>query len=846
MKKIRIPGINSLLGRYIYVSIFLGILFLCVAIIGQIYVEKQGQIHEQKMAIHAITDSDIQELSIRLHELESAIWQFVLLPEKVQRKTLNNKFELYDKEISRILSAQWPDNTPDIKHLLEEAKHNSNHISSILKQLIPLQVDTKEISGVSGRQYGQAKTKLFQTQIIPMITDSNKLLQKIVVILDESNMHSMMDMKHVSSKISTGLWLISLTGLLIIVAGYLTVNRGIIKPVALFARAFREEARGEKPVFTLDTSLEETSSLADAFKDMREQVHIRQQSLENILDNAAEAIITIDVSGTIKTFNRAAEQLFGYQDEEVLGKSVFMLTSNPEQFQHDDYISELMRTGESGIIGNVWEMNIQRKNGEFVRVALKISSALVGGKRLYTGLVEDISERSKMVTKLQNMAEQDSLTGLPNRAMFKARLEHAVEQAQHSETLVALMFLDLDKFKDINDSLGHHSGDEVLQKVAQRLRAGIREGDTVARLGGDEFTIILEGLHHKDEAINVAKKILEIFSAPIILHKQEYYIGTSIGITLFPNDSEEMDILIRNADIAMYDAKQQGGSSYKFYSKEMSTEVKKRLGMQTALHHAVKNQEFVLHYQPILDLKSGRLIGVEALLRWNHPETGLMLPGDFMETLEETGLIIQVTEWILEQVGNCFQELESAGLPDTTISVNFTPQCFSIVNMVNCIEKFLESHRLPPKNLIIEVTENILITSGDYAASAIQQLKEFGMKIALDDFGTGYSSLSHLRSFPIDIIKIDREFVQDIALNEDDATLASAIISMAHHLGLKVIAEGIETTEQLEFMRSQQCDAIQGYLISRPVELEKVISIFKKNALDNSDQVVHFNKKRPT
>jgi EAL domain-containing protein (putative c-di-GMP-specific phosphodiesterase class I) len=293
----------------------------------------------------------------------------------------------------------------------------------------------------------------------------------------------------------------------------------------------------------------------------------------------------------------------------------------------------------------------------------------------------------------------------------------------------------------------------------------------------------------------------------------------------------------------MYHAKQQSGSSYEFYSQEMSAAIKKRLAMHTALHQAVKNQEFVVYYQPIVHLETGKFIGVEALLRWDHPEKGLILPDEFIEILEETGLIIQVTEWVLSQVGDCYQQLRTAGLSKATISVNFTPQCFSMINMATCIENFLGLNRLPPQNLIAEVTENILISAGEHAVSAIQQLKDFGIKIALDDFGTGYSSLSHLRSFPIDIIKIDREFVQDVTMNEDDAALASAIISMAHHLGLKVIAEGIETTGQLEFMRKQRCDAIQGFLVSRPVPIDRIIAAYGNK---ETNHVVHIKDRKPT
>ncbi len=964
-KRTAVPGASSLRGRYVYAAIFLSLLLFGVAILGQISVREQGQTHRQQLWLRHTAADAVQTLTFRLHELNSAAWEFILLPEKTQHQILSDLYNTFDSEISSILATEQLDEMPELRTALTDLKSNSTRLGVQLKKLMTVRLDAEktfpvtsymlainpdnlefyssvalaleEIEeepeasrdwevyrvfsrlrfawsqyveefrlmvairfgifagdlhkaiqqrkgnlrlyavtidrslkrlgeleqqgrvsnfqgmvslarmrdirktagdnfekaiGVLESQHWRKDLDLFEEQIIPVFFAARGDLHKAKAALDKSSTTSMEDLGHTTARLSDTLWLLAIGGLLVIAVGYLIVDRALLRPIAQLTHALQEEARGGEPALTLKTSAKETAGLVEAFDEMRHQVHIRQQRLENILDNAAEAIITIDEQGSIESFNNAAERLFGYRDHEVLGRNVSELIPAPRQSLHQGYLAYLLKTSETNVTGSDREVEAQRKDGTRIPVSLKVSETVVGGRRLYTGLLEDISERKAMLERLQQMAEQDPLTGLPNRILFRDRLKHAIAQACRNENVLALMFLDLDNFKDINDSMGHQAGDELLKAVAGRLRETIRLSDTLSRLGGDEFTIILEGLAHADQAVTAAQKILNVFNEPFTLAGREFHVGTSIGIAIYPLDGKEPDALIKNADTAMYHAKKSGGGRYRFYSQEMSEWIEARQALQTELRRALEREEFVLHYQPIVYLEPGQANGVEALLRWQHPQRGLVPPNDFIPALEETGLIIPTTQWVLAQVGACYQMLKAAGFSEATVSVNFTPQCFGVPNMVHCVQGMLEANNIPPQNLIIEITENVLIQASEHLASVIQQLKELGIRFALDDFGTGYSSLSHLKRFPIDIVKIDRSFVQGVETEPTDAALASAIISMSHRLGLKVVAEGVETRGQLEFLQEQGCDAIQGYLISKAVPANELLSVLSNSTLD--------------
>ncbi len=429
-------------------------------------------------------------------------------------------------------------------------------------------------------------------------------------------------------------------------------------------------------------------------------------------------------------------------------------------------------------------------------------------------LMRTITERTQ--ANLYSLAHFDALTGLPNRLLFLDRLNQTMAQAHRNERLVAVMLLDLDRFKAINDTLGHTMGDLLLKSVAERLAQCVREDDTVARLGGDEFTVLLPEIRYIQDAAAVAQKILDALALPFILDGHEVFIGTSIGISLYPFD-EELSALLRNADTAMYEAKQNGGNTYQFYTAEMSTASLRRLSLEGALRRALERGEFVLHYQPQIDLARGEIVGAEALVRWRHPDLGLLGPMEFIPLAEENGLIIPLGEWVLRTACAQNRAWQTAGLPPIRVTVNLSVRQFHQKNLADIVARILEQTGLDAQRLELEITESCLMQNTQTTVTLLTELNRLGVRISIDDFGTGYSSLAYLKRFPIDTLKIDRSFVCDIDTDPDDAAIVKAIIALAQSLEMHVIAEGVETRNQLEFLRTYQCNEIQGYLVSPPL-----------------------------
>jgi len=382
---------------------------------------------------------------------------------------------------------------------------------------------------------------------------------------------------------------------------------------------------------------------------------------------------------------------------------------------------------------------------------------------------------------------------------------------------MAVLFLDLDRFKQINDTLGHSVGDRLLRAVANRLANCLSHGDTVARLGGDEFAILLEDLHQASDVVPILEKLVEAMRHPFGLDGREFFLTFSIGISVCPQDGEEADNLLRNADTAMYRAKEEGRNNYRFYTADMNASAFARLELENRLRRALEREEFVLHYQPKLDLRSGKIVGVEALLRWQHPELGLVPPGDFIPTLEETGMIVPVGRWVLHEACRQARAWRQAGLPWLAVAVNISTHQFRRDDIYAVVMEVLATYAMPASELELEITESALMDDIGRASESLQRLKEQGVKVSIDDFGTGYSSLAYLKRLAIDSLKIDRTFVRDICHDEDDAAIVSAVVAMAQRLQLTVVAEGVETTDQLEFLRQQGCDQMQGYLLSRPM-----------------------------
>jgi diguanylate cyclase (GGDEF)-like protein len=414
--------------------------------------------------------------------------------------------------------------------------------------------------------------------------------------------------------------------------------------------------------------------------------------------------------------------------------------------------------------------------------------------------------------------------------MFSQRLSHAIAQARRNGTQLAVLFIDLDRFKNINDTLGHEAGDNVLKGVAERLHECLRESDTVGRLSGDEFVVLLEGMSQSMHCADVAQKVLTAVARPFALGTQEFHLTASIGISTYPADSEDVQSLLKNADVAMYRAKELGKNNFQFYSAQMNVHTLERLALESSLRGALERNEFVLHYQPKVDIRSGRIIGMEALVRWQHPTKGLIPPMQFIPLAEETGLIVPIGEWVLRTACARNKSWQEQGLPPLCIAVNLSARQFAYENLVQDVARVLNETGLDATLLEIEITESMVMHDPEHAIELLNKLKAMGINISIDDFGTGYSSLSYLKRFPIDSLKIDRSFIKDLPLDGNDAAITRAIIAMAHGLKLKVIAEGTETGEQLSFLRADECDEMQGFYFSKPLP-EHEFALLVRNSI---------------
>jgi diguanylate cyclase (GGDEF)-like protein len=461
--------------------------------------------------------------------------------------------------------------------------------------------------------------------------------------------------------------------------------------------------------------------------------------------------------------------------------------------------------------------------------AHELKARLRAGSRILELQAALLSAREE----LHVQATHDFLTGLPNRLLVSDRLTQRLAEAHRTHGMLSVMFLDLDRFKMVNDALGHNVGDLLLQQSAERLTACLREVDTVARMGGDEFTIILSDVESSADATAVAERILQEFSSPFHVNEHVLYVTTSIGISVYPMDGADVETLVRNADTAMYQAKERGGNRYQLCTELLAGIPPAKMKLETSLRKALDRTEFILHYQPRVSCKNGRILGAEALLRWQHPDLGLLFPNQFIPLTEETGLIVPIGKWVLRTACIANKAWQNAGLPPIEIAVNVSACQVQHGDLLPTVREALDESGLAPEFLGLELTESTLIRNPETASDILGELKAMGVKISIDDFGTGHSSLSYLKDLPTDSIKIDRSFLKNIATDPDSAAIAGAVIAMAHSLNLTVVAEGIETLNQLELLRTMNCDEMQGYFVSRPIALEGFIELLESERAAN-------------
>lgn len=580
------------------------------------------------------------------------------------------------------------------------------------------------------------------------------------------------------------------------------------------------------------------------------QLMLQQQA---ILENASVGILFTQEGG-IRHCNARMEQMFGWGPGELIGQSARVFFASDEDYglfgqeagpvllsgnQLDVEWANVRKDGSrlwcrilaravvpgDASQGTIWttedvsarreaQLALMQAHEELEnRVAERTAELAETNLRLQ----EEVAERQQAEERVMHLANHDALTGLPNRRLLIDRLGQALALAHRENHQVAVLFMDLDRFKTINDSLGHMKGDALLQNVARRLSGTLREGDTVSRLGGDEFVVVLPSLDQPKAAEKVALKLVDALAPPIDLGGQELRVSASIGISLFPEDGCDTETLLRNADSAMYHAKDMGRNNYQFFMEQMNVAAAERLRLENDLHRALERHEFELHFQPRVSVANGLACGIEALIRWRHPERGLVLPEHFIPVAEDTGLIVPIGEWVINEACRQGTAWCAAGLPQIPVAVNLSPRQFRQSNLVDTVARAIERHGWPCKLLELEITEGVLMQQTSETLKTLEALNRLGVGLAIDDFGTGYSSLSYLKRFPVDFLKIDQSFVRDIAVDPDDATIVTAIIGLAHNLGLTVVAEGVENASQLDFIRDAGCDEAQGYHIGRPM-----------------------------
>ena len=545
----------------------------------------------------------------------------------------------------------------------------------------------------------------------------------------------------------------------------------------------------------------------------------KEALLDSIVNTAADGIVVVTIGGIIEFANPALCRMLGCDPSELDGVPIEdLLQSNTQTAAFWESLfcsSESEQTAPLSL-----QTHARSRDGTMIPVEIHASRMLLNGSRRATVVVRDISERLDSQEQMWRLAHFDELSGLPNRLLFRQLLEQALIDAGRSKKPLAVLLIDLDRFKLINDTLGHDTGDEVLRQVTARLRQCLSETDIISRFGGDEFAALIRDIDGADAARAAAKRVLAAVDQPYRLNGEEYHLSASIGISTFPGDSVDATALLRNAELAMYRAKDQGKNNFQFHSPQMNARSFEYVVLERFLRRAIEQDEFLIHYQPQVEVASGRLTGAEALLRWNHPGMGMMQPDKFIPLAEETGLIVPIGRIVMMRACVAARRWQECGIPGFRVAVNLSPRQFAQSELVADVRHILEDTGLAPEYLELEITESMVMENPERAAAILHELRAVGVKLAIDDFGTGYSSLGYLKRFPVDTLKIDRSFIKDVPADADDVAITHAVIAMGHSLRLLTVAEGVETRAQADFLANNGCDLMQGYLISRPLPME--------------------------
>lgn len=607
------------------------------------------------------------------------------------------------------------------------------------------------------------------------------------------------------------------------IGGFVVFRLTVLRRVQAIEGALRSRRAGRQvpvPALGSDALGDLARTLDDTMTALAESEHRTRA----IVENAADGIMTVDETGRIESFNRAAEAMFGYQESEIVGRHVVILI--PDELRTTSAL-ELLRTraletfdGRRATI----ELDGVRRDGTRFPVSFAVSELQFGDKTTFTAILHDLSATKAFEEQLEHQATHDLLTGLPNRVLLFDRLEQTLARRRRNELSTAVLFLDIDRFKFINDSLGHDAGDRLLIEAAIRVGDAVRASDTVARFGGDEFVVLCEDVEELSDVVALARRIADNMARPFRLNRDEIVVSTSIGIAVAEGTSKDLAVdLIRKADLAMYRAKSGGGDRYAMFDDEMQAWADERLDTETALRHALDRQELRLHYQPIVDLQSGRVAGVEALVRWERPGVGLVPPSAFIPVAEEAGLIAPIGAWVLGEACSAAAHWNQRdGVTPITMSVNVSARQLLQGDFPATVHEALEVSHLPPHQLVLEITESVLLDDAPKANAVLERFKAMGTRLSLDDFGTGHSSLLYLRTFPIDILKIDQSFVHDLGRTATSETIVGSVVSLARGLGLHVVAEGVEQREHVDALVEMGCDLAQGFYFAKPAPPEAI------------------------
>jgi diguanylate cyclase (GGDEF)-like protein/PAS domain S-box-containing protein len=574
-------------------------------------------------------------------------------------------------------------------------------------------------------------------------------------------------------------------------------------------------------------TLEEDEMSTEQLNEMRKQIEISEQRYKSLFEHNPDIVYSTDLQGNFTSVNPAFEKIFGYRAEEILH-------TNALNYIKKEDVSRVRHHFYRALKGKVQQYNLEipTKSGEVYLFQIKNIPIVVNGERVgIYGIGRDITEQKKAEEKIMYLAYYDTETGLPNRVKFTEFLKEAIAEAKKEKRSLAVLFIDMDRFKIINDTIGHYAGDEILKQIADRLCKVLPDGSYLGRFGGDKFSLVITQQMDVHRIIEWSKKMLQAIAVPFVYEDKEFFITASIGVSIYPNDGVDAQSLLKNADIAMNRAKQQGGNRVKLYSTKMNEQALYRIEFESYLRKALEKNEFFLVYQPLIDLETGAIFGSEALIRWNHPKIGLVSPIEFIPIAEEIGIIHEIGRWVLKVACTQTKKWHDLGLGPLTVSVNVSATQFQQPTFLEDVKWALNVSKLPPQFLNLELTESLMLRNINYSIHVMKQLQALGVKVSIDDFGTGYSSLSYLKSLPINSLKIDRSFIHHLHEDRSHIAIVKAIITMGHGLRLKVVAEGVETLEQMKLLKRLKCHYAQGYIIFKPLTVDEFEQQMMKRAV---------------